>query len=135
MSRSTPITRVHRPTSSRKSTGHVNKWIREGLPLKDYKEFLEASRKNQGKSIGIIDEYLQKNLGKENLEEIRENTDSIFAELQQSPSPSPSPLKESNTMPHKGGSKKHTYKNRSYTVHTGERGGKYILVKNKKVYV
>jgi len=130
----TPVARIGQLTATSKSTGLVDELIRKGMPLKHYKEYLEASRKNQGKSIGV-DEYLQKKLGKENLEEIRENTDSIFAELQQSPSPSPSPLKESNTMPHKGGSRKHTYKNRSYTVHTGERGGKYILVKNKKVYI
>ena len=34
-----------------------------------------------------------------------------------------------------GGAKKHTYKNKEYTVQTGARGGKYIVANGKKVYV
>ena len=34
-----------------------------------------------------------------------------------------------------GGSNKVTYKGRSYTVRTGSKGGKYILVQDKKIYV
>lgn len=34
-----------------------------------------------------------------------------------------------------GGSTKHTYKNRLYTIFTGSRGGKYIVVKGEKKYI
>lgn len=34
-----------------------------------------------------------------------------------------------------GGNQKHSYKGRKYKVHTGKRGGKYILVKSNKIYV
>jgi hypothetical protein len=34
-----------------------------------------------------------------------------------------------------GGKQKMKYKNRSYVIRTGSRGGKYILVKDKKVYI
>jgi hypothetical protein len=34
-----------------------------------------------------------------------------------------------------GGKPKHTYKARKYIIRTGSRGGKYILVKNQKIYV
>ena len=34
-----------------------------------------------------------------------------------------------------GGGAKHLYKKRSYKVHTGSKGGKYIVSKGKKIYV
>lgn len=34
-----------------------------------------------------------------------------------------------------GGKLTHMYKGRSYTVHTGSRGGKYILVNKQHVYI
>jgi hypothetical protein len=34
-----------------------------------------------------------------------------------------------------GAKKKHLYNGRSYTIRYGERGGKYILVSKKKVYI
>ena len=34
-----------------------------------------------------------------------------------------------------GGAEKYKYNNRTYTVRTGPRGGKYIVYKNKKIYI
>ena len=42
---------------------------------------------------------------------------------------------EKQKPPKQGGAKKHTYKNKEYTVQTGARGGKYIVANGKKVYV
>jgi hypothetical protein len=43
------------------------------------------------------------------------------------PTPAPTPAS--------GGKAKKTYKGGSYVVHIGKRGGKYINVKGKKVYI
>lgn len=42
---------------------------------------------------------------------------------------------EQNKQNDGGSSKKYIYKNKAYKVHTGERGGKYILVNKRKVYI
>lgn len=34
-----------------------------------------------------------------------------------------------------GAPRKHTYKGRQYTVRTGPKGGKYIVVKGQRVYI
>ena len=39
------------------------------------------------------------------------------------------------TAARSGGSQKHKYKGRYYKIRTGERGGKYIVVKGDKIYV
>lgn len=51
------------------------------------------------------------------------------------PPPPPLPSQAPATSATGGGASTKKYNGRSYKIRTGERGGKYILVKGKKIYV